>query len=247
MDYIVLTDVHKSFVRKHGAPTLREHMSRKQPERVDRALRGVTLRVARGEAVAVLGRARSGRSTLISLIRGLHRPDSGSVQVRGTATGTPSMGAGFSPGAPVTENLALNAMLLGMTKQDLDERLDSVLEFAGMPRSHLRYLTRELEPKRRNRLVYSMVLHAEPDVFVADGAVTLGDDAFRTKSLNRLIHLRDQGQAMVLVTQHRPTLRRLCSRGVVLDGGLVIFDGELREAFSVLRALREKGSRPSGA
>lgn len=240
MDFVRAIDVHKFFERKYGAPTLRTHVDRKDRDRVDPALAGVTFVAGSGEAVAVLGRRRSGKSTLISVINGLYQPDRGTILVRGKPTGPIAMGVGFAPSLSTRDNIPLNAQLLGLSRRDLDHRWDSILSFAQLKPAELGYPLRELTPKSRQQLAYSIMVHVEPEVVLADGAVVVGDKEFREKSLERLEELRERGHALVLATKSRDVIRRLCSRALVLDAGRVVFDGDVREGFRTLRRLKEQ-------
>lgn len=240
MDYVVLEGVHKSFKRRYGAPTIHEQVRRRPSRGVDLALRDVTFTVQSGEAVAVLGRRRSGRSTLISVVSGLYKPDRGSVLVRGRVSGTTAMAAGFFVSTSMAENLRLNALLVGMTSREYAEKRSEILDFAGATDMNLALPMREVRPRLRSRLAYSVVLHADPDVFVADGAVTVGDQDFREASLRRLAELRDRGSALVLATNDKPAVVDLCTRALVLEAGEVVFDGAPRQAIKKLRALRRE-------
>jgi ABC-type polysaccharide/polyol phosphate transport system ATPase subunit len=238
MDYVTCEGVHKSFLRKYGAPTLRAHVGRTRPDSVDRALVDVSFTVQAGEAIGVIGRRRSGKSTLISVLNGLYRPDEGTVHVRGRPTGPIAMGVGFAADLTAADNLTLNAQLLGMSRDDIHSRWDDIVAFSRLKSAELVYPLRELEPKARQRLGYSVVLHAEPDVFLADDRVLVGDKDFRDASMTRLEALRDAGHAMVLATNRRSLLRQLCSRAIVLEKGEIVFDGALKPAFRTLRELR---------
>lgn len=238
VDCVRLEGVHKSFVRKYGAPTIHAHVNKKKRDTVDHALSEVTFRVQSGEAVAVLGRRRSGRSTLISVVNGLYRPDRGRVEVRGRVSGPIALGVGFSPSLPARDNVFLNGQLLGMTVKELAEKWESIIEFSRLKPAELSYPMRELDGKAKQRLAYSVMLHAWPDVLLADGRVVVGDKGFREASLTRLEQMRDEGRAMLLATNTKPVVQRLCTRAIVLDKGGIVFDGRLKPAFRTLRELR---------
>lgn len=239
MDYVRMDGVYVTFRRKYGAPTIRAHVDGKQRHKADAALRDVTVRVRSGEGLAVLGRRRSGKTTLIGVLSGVHRPGAGTVHVRGHPTGTVALGVGFSASLPVRDNIRTNAQLLGMTPDTVDQRWDEIVSFSRLKPAQLDYPLRELDGKVRQRVAYSVVIHAEPDVFLADGQVVVGDSAFREASLDRLDKLRDDGHALVLAAGSRSVVDRLCSRGIVLEKGRVVFDGPLKPAFRTLRELRK--------
>jgi ABC-2 type transport system ATP-binding protein len=246
MEYVRLEEVHKSFWRRYGAPTLRAQQERADLNQVDHALRSVSMTVDAGEAVAVLGRPRSGRSTLLSVIAGVYRPDAGRVYVRGRATGLTAMGAGFSLMVPVRANIELSAALLGMRKQQVQECLDEILDFAGLARAALDYPFREISGAQRRRVGYALVMASRPEVFLADGIVVMGKGDQLERCYRDLEAMRDAGHALLLASNSKAVTRRLCSRGVVLDHGEVVFDGPPRKALRELRALRRGGGGDKG-
>ena len=240
MEYVRLDDVHKSFNRKYGAPTLRLHQGRGRVRDVDTALAGVTLGVEQGECVAVLGTRKSGRSTLLSVISGLYRPDTGTAQVHGRATGLTAMGAGFSARLPLRNCVELNAAIIGMSKERLDASLDDILAFSGLREGDLRHPMREIAGSQRRQLGYALAVYSKPEVFLADGLVVLNRGDLVERCFGLLESLRDEGTAMVLATNKKPVVTRLADRAVVLSHGEVAFDGAVRPALRTLRSLRGK-------
>jgi ABC-2 type transport system ATP-binding protein len=238
MEYVRLDDVHKRYYRRYGAPSLRLQQGRKRTNDVDEAINGCSLTVGRGEAVAVLGLRHSGRSTLISLIAGLYRPDQGTVRVRGRPTGLIAVGAGFSPTVPVRNCISLNAALLGMGEEQLDASMDEVLDFAGVRSQELGYPLRELPGSKRRLLAYALAVRSRPDVFLADGKVVLGNDEMAERCFESLESLRADGQAQVLATNNKTVVRRLADRAIVLDEGRIAFDGSVGPALKALKRLR---------
>lgn len=235
MDVVRLTGVVKRFDRRYGAPTAQEHHASGRQPGVDVALEGVDLVVEAGEAVGVLGTRRSGRTSLLSVISGVYRPDEGTVLVRGRAGGLVQMSAGFSPSSSVSSNVRLNGLLMGLTIEQINDRLEHVLADAGVPASLLPFPLRDLPAPRRQRLAYLLAMHSDPDVFLADKTIVTGDAAFREQGLAAIEAHRDAGRAVVLATNDGRILRRVCSRGIVLRRGRLVFDGRVRKAIQVHR------------
>jgi ABC-2 type transport system ATP-binding protein len=198
--------------------------------------------VQSGEGVAVLGLRKAGRSTLLSVVTGLYRPDRGRVLVHGRATGPVAIGGGFTAAVPLREILAVGAQLMGLTPQQLDERRDDVLAFAGLDRTVLDVPLREISGVQRRRVGYALALAARPDVFVADGLVVMGKGEQAEQCYRELETMRESGHVLLLATNTKAVTRRLCARGIVLHHGELIFDGPLRPALSELQALR-RGAR----
>ena len=235
MDAVRLTGVVKRFNRRYGAPTAQEHHSRGRQSAVDTALDGVDLVVEAGEAVGLLGPRRAGRTTLLSVINGVYEPDEGTAQVRGRVGGLVSMGAGFSPSSSVRSNIVLHGLLQGLTRDQVDERLEILLEDSGVPANLLPFPLRDVPAPRRQRLAYLLAMRCDPDVFLADKTVVTGDSDFRERGLQAIEAHRDAGRAVVLGTNDGRILRRICTRGVVLREGKIVFDGRIRRALQVHR------------
>lgn len=238
MDVVRLSGVVKRFHRRYGAPSAQEQKTSGRRARVDVALDGIDLVVEAGEVVGLLGTRRSGRTSLLAVVSGVLEPDEGTAQVRGRATGLVAMNAGFTGTASVGHNLRLNAMLLGLSRAQLDERLDAVLADAGVSHALLPLPLRDLPGPRRQRLGYAMAMRADPDVFLADKTLTVGDKQFREKGLVSMEAHRDAGRALILATNDGRILRRLCTRGVVMRSGQVVFDGRIRKALQEHRQMR---------
>ena len=132
MDYVRCAGVYKSFERRYGAPTLRTHVGKTQRDKIDRALTDISFTVKSGEAIGVIGRRQSGRSTLVSVLNGLYRPDQGTVHVRGRPTGPIAMSVGFASDMPAADNITLNAQLLGMSPDDIENRRDAIIAFSRL-------------------------------------------------------------------------------------------------------------------
>lgn len=240
MDYVRLDEVHKRYERRYGAPTLHLHQGRRKGNEVDEALKGCTLRVSGGESVAVLGPRNAGCSTLISVIAGLYRPDSGTVLVRGRATGLVAMGAGFASALPVQSCVSLNAAILGMSKQQLEESMGEILAFSGLDAAALKFPLREISGAKKRLLAYGIAVRSKPDVMLADGTVVVGKGDVAERCLVELGRLRDAGHALVIATNDKDFMSRLCERAIVLDDGQIVFDGSPNKARRLLKSLRRR-------
>ncbi|QIM21123.1 ABC transporter ATP-binding protein [Phycicoccus sp. HDW14] len=189
-----------------------------------------------GESVALLGRNGSGKSTLLKLVAGVMAPDAGCVRVRGRLAGLLEVGAGFHPDLTGRENVHLNASILGMDPRAIRARFDEIVEFADIG-PFLDTQVRFYSSGMFLRLAFSVAVHTEPDVFLVDEVLAVGDEAFRDKCLTRIERLSDEGRTLVVVSHDLPLVERLCRRGVVLDSGRLVHDGPVREAVEHLRAV----------
>ncbi|MFQ6173191.1 ABC transporter ATP-binding protein [Oryzobacter sp. R7] len=199
------------------------------------ALAPLDLDIPRGQSVALLGRNGSGKSTLLKLVAGVMAPDTGRVRVRGRLAGLLEVGAGFHPDLTGRENVHLNAAILGMGRAQVEERFDAIVGFADIG-PFLDTQVRFYSSGMFLRLAFAVAVHTDPDVFLVDEILAVGDEAFRDKCLRRIEELRAEGRTLVVVSHDLPLMERLCDRGVVLDGGRLVHDGPVASAVQRLRA-----------
>jgi ABC-2 type transport system ATP-binding protein len=198
------------------------------------ALDDVSLDISSGDAVALLGLNGSGKSTLLKLISGVMLPDEGSVCVAGRVAGLIEVGAGMHPDLTGRENVYLNGAILGMDEPTLDREFDRIVDFSGIER----FIDTEVKFYSSGmflRLAFAVAAHSEPDIFLVDEILAVGDEPFQRKCLNRIRSLRDEGRTMVLVTHDLDMVQGLCTRGVVLEGGRVALEGTAEQAVLSLR------------
>lgn len=198
------------------------------------ALAPLDLQIRSGESVALLGRNGSGKSTLLKLLAGVMAPDTGRVRVRGRVAGLLEVGAGFHPDLTGRENVHLNAAILGLAPREIDSRFDAIVDFADIG-PFLDTQVRFYSSGMFLRLAFAVAVHTEPDVFLVDEILAVGDEAFRDKCLDRIRELSAQGRTLVVVSHDLPLVERLCGRGIVLDAGRVVVDGPVVDAVARLR------------
>lgn len=241
MPAVALRGVSKRFYfYEHRTSSLREWFIRRvlrRPIHVRRAaftLHDVDLTIDRGEAVALLGRNGSGKSTVLRLIAGIYQPSSGTVGTEGRITAVIELGAGFHPELTGAENIALYAAVLGLTRKELAERYDDIVEFAAipdLPDTPLKYYSSGMEA----RLAFSVAVCLQPDILLLDEVLAVGDQAFRQRCLERLRQYHARGGTLILVSHELEQLRELCSRGVWLDEGRIVADGPIDEVLARYR------------
>jgi ABC-type polysaccharide/polyol phosphate transport system ATPase subunit len=239
---VELRGVSKRFYfYEHRTSSLREWFIRRvlrRPLHVRRAeftLRAVDLRVERGESVALVGPNGSGKSTALRLIAGIYRPSTGRVETNGRITAVIELGAGFHPELTGTENIALYASVLGITRRELAARYDEIVEFAAMSDfldTPLKYYSSGMEA----RLAFSVSVCLQPDILLLDEVLAVGDQAFRERCLHRLRAYHDRGGTLILVSHELDQVRALCQRGIWLERGEVVRDGPIDEVLAAYRA-----------
>ena len=198
------------------------------------ALDAVSFTVREGEAIGLLGFNGSGKSTMLKLMSGVMLPDSGSVLVRGRVAGLIEVGAGFHPDLTGRENVYLNGAILGMSEAEIDAKFDEIVAFSEIEK----FIDTEVKFYSSGmflRLAFSVASHTEPDIFLIDEILAVGDEPFQRKCLARIATLREMGLTLVIVSHDLEMIQRVCDRGIVLERGHAVFDGALTDAVAHLR------------
>ncbi|ADX73684.1 ABC-type polysaccharide/polyol phosphate transport system, ATPase component [Pseudarthrobacter phenanthrenivorans Sphe3] len=199
------------------------------------ALKDVTVEVKTGETVALLGLNGSGKSTLLKHISGVMLPDTGSVRTRGRVAGLIEVGAGFHPDLSGRDNVFLNGAILGMTEQQVRERFDDIVAFSEIGQ----FIDTEVKFYSSGmylRLAFSVAVHTDPEVFLIDEILAVGDEPFQRKCIDKIQELAREGKTLVVVSHDLDLVSRICDRGILLEHGNVKFDGPIEAAVALLRA-----------
>ena len=197
------------------------------------AVDDVSFTVEQGESIGLMGLNGSGKSTLLKMINGVMRPDSGTILTRGRIAGLIATGAGFHPQLSGRENLILNAAILGMSEKETLRKFDAIVDFAGIE-DKLETQVGHYSSGQSARLGFSIAIHVDSDIFLADEVLAVGDKPFRSKCLERMEAIRDSGRTLFYVSHSAGSVRRMCTRVIVLDQGKVAFDGKPRKAIRFL-------------
>ncbi|HJB11362.1 MAG TPA: ABC transporter ATP-binding protein [Candidatus Brachybacterium merdavium] len=236
-DMIRIEHVSKRFALRH-ARALKElvfaAMQRKKLAETFLALDDVDLSIRAGETVGLIGFNGSGKSTLLKTISGVLFPDRGRVLLRGRVAGLIEVGAGFHPDLSGRENVYLNGAILGMSREQIDAKFDEIVAFSEIEEfidTDVKYYSSGMFL----RLAFSVAVHTEPDIFLVDEILSVGDEPFQRKCLDRIRELQQAGRTMVIVSHELDMLEELCTRIVVLRRGRVVHDGDPGEAVRTLR------------
>ncbi|HEY7678256.1 MAG TPA: ABC transporter ATP-binding protein [Candidatus Methylomirabilis sp.] len=184
------------------------------------ALRGVSFAVRPGEAFGIIGPNGSGKSTTLKILARITQPTLGRVRVVGRVSALLEVGAGFHPELSGRENIYLNASILGMKNAEIDRKLDSIVEFAGLER-FIDTPIKRYSTGMSMRLGFAVAAHVEPEVLLVDEVLAVGDTSFQQKCLRRIRELKDAGTAIVFVSHDLATVRSLCDRAMFLFQGEV--------------------------
>ncbi|MGM7678233.1 ABC transporter ATP-binding protein [Microbacterium sp. A82] len=233
---IIIDGVKKRFTLNHAfslKDTVVSWIKRRQLTSQFEALKGVDLVIGQGESVAILGLNGSGKSTLLKLVSGVMEPDDGQVLTRGRVAGLIEVGAGFHPELSGRENVFLNAAILGMQKHEIEARYDEIVAFSEIEQ----FIDQEVKHYSSGmfmRLAFSVAIHVELDVLLVDEILSVGDAPFREKCRLKFEELIDRGKTLVVVSHDMEMVRDLCGRGVVINKGEVIYDGEIEGAIKLV-------------
>jgi ABC-2 type transport system ATP-binding protein len=234
---IRLEKVSKRFHLRDGT-TLKEFLAtllHREQRSSFYALNDVSLSVAKGETLGIIGRNGSGKSTILKLIAGVTAPTQGAVEVYGRVSPLIELGAGFHPDLTGRENVFLNGAILGMSRRTILERWDDIVTFAELS-DFMETPVKHYSSGMFMRLGFSVAVHSDPDILIVDEALSVGDAAFQEKCLERIRSYQRQGVTIVFVSHIQALIENLCSRAVYLDHGRVIQDGPASEVLRGYRA-----------
>ncbi|MFJ6278331.1 ABC-2 type transport system ATP-binding protein [Arthrobacter subterraneus] len=198
------------------------------------ALNDVSLTVEEGETVALLGFNGSGKSTLLKHISGVMLPDTGTVRTRGRVAGLIEVGAGFHPDLSGRDNVFLNGAILGMSEKDIHRQFDSIVDFAEIGEfidTEVRFYSSGMYL----RLAFSVAVHTDPNVFLIDEILAVGDEPFQRKCISKIKELAEAGKTLVVVSHDLELIGQICRRGVVLEKGRIVHDAPVAEAIAHIR------------
>jgi ABC-type polysaccharide/polyol phosphate transport system ATPase subunit len=191
------------------------------------ALRGVSFDVPAGKTFGIVGRNGSGKSTMLKLIAGIGRPTSGDVQVHGRVSALIELGAGFHPEISGRDNVFINGMMLGLSKREVASRFDEIVAFAELE-DFIDEPVKTYSSGMYMRLGFSVAINVDPDVLLVDEVLSVGDEAFTHKCLDKFAEFRRRGRTVLLVTHSLDLVSRLCDEALWLDQGIVRGHGDPR-------------------
>ena len=207
------------------------------------ALDGVSLEVAQGEFLGVVGRNGSGKSTLLRCLSGIYPADAGSVAVRGRVAPFIDLGVGFNPELDARDNAIINAVLLGLTPRQARERIDAIVEFAEL-QDFVDVKLKNYSSGMVVRLAFAVTVQVDADVLLFDEVLAVGDADFQEKCIDRFQRLRDDGRTILIVTHDMGAVERFCDRAILLEKGRVAADGppaDVTRRYAELNAARGAG------
>ena len=188
------------------------------------ALDNVSFDVKHGECLGLIGPNGAGKSTLLKLLNGITLPDKGGIKVVGRVGALLELGAGFHPMLTGRENIHLNGAILGLSKDEVAKKFDAIVDFAGL-QELIDSPVKHYSSGMYVRLGFAIAVHAEPDIFLIDEALAVGDISFQSKCYAKLREFRDRGITIIFVTHSLDLVTTHCSRAILLGKGNVIGNG----------------------
>ena len=231
VDRIIVNNVSKIFyVFMDKANSLKEKMLfwKRNKRETREVLKDVSLTIKNGEAVALIGVNGSGKSTLLKLMTKIIYPTKGEIITNGKLTSLLELGAGFHPDFSGRENIYFNASIFGLTKKQIDARLEEIIEFSEL-RDFIDNPVRTYSSGMFMRLAFAVAINVDADILLVDEILSVGDQHFLEKCLNKMKELKAQGKTMVFVTHSLGSARELCDRAVWLNKGRIQLDGDVNE------------------
>jgi ABC-2 type transport system ATP-binding protein len=240
-DVIRVRDVSKQFaLRKDKSLKERLVNARRSRENAEAfwALRDIDLTFASGSTTGLIGHNGSGKSTLLKIIGGILTPTSGYVERRGRLAALLELGAGFHGDLTGRENVYLNAAILGLTRKQTDEYFDEIVDFSGIE-SFIDTQVKFYSSGMYVRLAFAVAVHVDPEILLVDEVLSVGDEPFQRKCLDRIRRFQREGRTIVFVSHGLDQVRQLCDRAVLLDHGRQLVDGTPTEAVRAFRDLNQ--------
>jgi ABC-type polysaccharide/polyol phosphate transport system ATPase subunit len=227
---IIVTDVTKSFdVYFDRSNTVKESLlslfkRNKKEKRI--VLQDINLKIKKGEAVALIGVNGSGKSTLLKLMTKIIYPNKGKIVTNGKLTSLLELGAGFHPDFSGRENIYFNASIFGLTRGEIDKRIDKIIEFSELG-EYIDNPVRTYSSGMYMRLAFSVAINVDAEILLVDEILAVGDQHFQDKCLKKMKELRDEGKTMVFVTHSMYSVKELCNRAVWISDGRIKMDADV--------------------
>ena len=197
------------------------------------ALNGIDLTVYQGEALGIIGANGAGKSTMLKLLSKVTAPTEGEIDIYGRIASMLEVGTGFNGEMTGRENVYMNGAILGMTKAEIDAKMEDIIEFSEV-REFIDTPVKRYSSGMYVKLAFSVAAHLDSEIMIMDEVLAVGDMAFQKKCLSKMREAANkEGRTVLYVSHNMNTIRQLCDRCIVLDQGKIVFDGDVEEAIDV--------------
>ena len=226
-----VTKIYRRYTRRRQFATLKSALLSRsiirdlRPDETFSALENVSLNVPAGATVGIIGPNGSGKSTMLRLVAGITKPTSGGVRVDGRVSALIELGAGFHPEISGRENVSINGIMLGLTKQEISRKFDEIVEFAALE-NFIDAPVKTYSSGMYMRLGFAVAVHVDPDVLLIDEVLAVGDQGFTHRCLDKFAEFRRRGKTILLVTHGLGLVERFCDEAVWLHEGKIRGKGD---------------------
>lgn len=233
MDDVVISvkNIKKSFkVFYDRSVNIKERIlfSKRNRYKVHEVLKGISFEVRKGEAVALIGANGCGKSTTLKMLSKIMYPDSGTIEMSGRVSALIELGAGFHPDMSGRENIYTNAAIFGLTKKEIDERLQSIIDFSELG-EYIDNPVRTYSSGMYMRLAFSVAINVDADILLVDEILAVGDAAFQAKCFNKMREIKANGTTIVIVSHSLGQIEQICDHCIWINHGLIEVEGKPRE------------------
>lgn len=228
-------DLQSWWARKRGRedPNTKIGQEQRLVGKTFMALNGIDLTVYKGEAIGIIGHNGAGKSTLLKILSQVTGPTEGTIDLYGRVASMLEVGTGFSGEMTGRENIYMNGAILGMTRTEIDAKIEDIIEFSEV-RDFIDTPVKRYSSGMYVKLAFSVAAHLDSEIMIMDEVLAVGDVAFQKKCLDKMREVANkEGRTVLYVSHNMNTIRRLCDRVVVLDQGRIIFDGDVETGISL--------------
>lgn len=220
-------------VRKKEDPNLKIGQEQRLVGETFMALNGIDLTIYQGEAVGIIGGNGAGKSTMLKLLSRVTAPSEGTIDIYGRVASMLEVGTGFNGEMTGRENVYMNGAILGMTKAEIDAKMEDIIEFSEV-REFIDTPVKRYSSGMYVKLAFSVAAHLDSEIMIMDEVLAVGDMAFQKKCLGKMREAAErEGRTVLYVSHNMNTIRQLCDRCIVLEKGKVVFEGNVEEAISI--------------
>ena len=231
MKAIEVKDVQKSFkVYRDKPTTLGERLIFWKRNKFENRpiLKGISFSVDKGEAVGLIGSNGCGKSTTLKLLTKIIYPTSGEIIVNGKVSALIELGAGFHPDMSGRENIYINASIFGLTRKEIDSKLEQIIEFSGLE-DFIDNPVRTYSSGMYMRLAFAVAINVEADILFIDEILSVGDAAFQEKCFKKLFEIKEKGTTIIIVSHSLGQIEQICNRSIWIKNGRIEMDGTPKE------------------
>ncbi|MDQ2926158.1 MAG: ABC transporter ATP-binding protein [Acidobacteriota bacterium] len=232
-------------MRALTAPFKKREPKERRPENTFWALKDIGFNVDAGEIVGIIGANGAGKSTLLKILSRITDPTEGRITLRGRMASLLEVGTGFHPELTGRENIFMNGAVLGMRHSEIKKKFDEIVAFAEIEK-FLDTPVKRYSSGMSVRLGFAVAAHLQPEILIVDEVLAVGDMSFQKKCLGKMSEVSKNGRTVLFVSHNMAAVENLCQRGIVLQSGRMIFDGETKSAVGQYLALTNRASEGEG-